>query len=236
MSTTGITGPADDRRGAVIVRLEDVSKAYPGEPPTMALRGVDLEVRQGELLAVVGPSGSGKSTLLGIMGTLERPTSGRLRILGAAVDELSESELAGLRASAIGFVFQQFHLLGGLSAWENVALGLLYRETPAAARRDAAHRLLGLVGLERRANHRPNQLSGGERQRVAIARAVVGEPAVVLADEPTGSLDTASGTEVLEVLRGLHAAGSTIVVITHSEAVADAAERRIELLDGRVVA
>ncbi|MFI5226747.1 MAG: ABC transporter ATP-binding protein [Candidatus Limnocylindrales bacterium] len=235
-----MTGPLSDALprtpASTVLSLERVVKTYPGEPPTVALAGVDLEVRLGEFVAVVGPSGSGKSTLLGIMGTLERPTDGRVVILGRPVAELADEELAGLRAAAIGFVFQQFHLLDGLTAWQNVALGLVYRGIPGPSRKASALRLLDVVGLGSRAEHRPHQLSGGERQRVAIARAVIGEPAVVLADEPTGSLDSASGAEVLDLLRRLHGAGSTIVVITHSEAVAAAAGRRIELLDGRVVA
>jgi putative ABC transport system ATP-binding protein len=214
--------------------LHEVTKEYPGG--VRALDGVSLRVDDGELVGVVGPSGSGKSTLLHVMGTLERPSSGRVTVAGAHVSELDDRQLAGLRASAIGFVFQAFFLIEGMSALENVAQGLLYSATPLERRTAAARVALERVGLGQRLHHRPEQLSGGEQQRVAIARAVVARPAIVFADEPTGNLDSRSGAEVLALLRELNAEGTTVMVITHERDIADALPRRIALRDGRVVA
>ncbi|MGW2399656.1 ABC transporter ATP-binding protein [Kitasatospora sp. NPDC001664] len=217
-----------------MLELSGVVKEYPGAPPLRVLHEVDLSVEAGELLAVVGPSGSGKSTLLALLGSLDRPSSGRLRFEGRDLAGLSEPELAALRAHRIGFVFQQFFLLPGLSTVENVATGLLYGGAPAAERRARAVETLRSVGLGHRLDHHPDQLSGGERQRVAIARALVGRPALLLADEPTGALDSASGEGVVELLRTLNADGTTVVVITHDRELAASFPRRVGIHDGRI--
>jgi len=220
---------------SVVLEVHNVSKRYPGDPPVESLRGVSLTIEEGELLAIVGPSGSGKTTLLHVMGTLDRPTRGEVLVAGQAASDLSDVELSGLRAHHLGFVFQQFFLLDGVSVLDNVANGLLYRGLPARERRRRAREALEGVGLGHRLGHRPNQLSGGERQRVAIARAVVGSPAIVLADEPTGNLDTAAGAAVVALLQQLNRHGTTIAVITHNHDVAAAMHRRIELKDGRII-
>ena len=216
-----------------IVELTGVTKAYPGG--VKALRGVDLVIEPGELTAIVGPSGSGKSTLLNLIGTLDRPSTGRVEIAGYDVAKLSDRELSALRARHIGFVFQSFHLADGVSALDNVADGLLYGGVSLSKRRKLARAALERVGLGHRLGHRPNQLSGGERQRVAVARAVAGEPDLLLADEPTGNLDTAAGSEVLGVLLDLHHSGTTIAIITHDQDIAQWAPRQVRVRDGQIV-
>jgi len=217
-----------------MIELTEVTKLYPGG--VAALGGVSLRIDRGELVAIVGPSGSGKSTMLNVLGTLDRPTSGTVRIDRYDVARLSDSGLSALRATRIGFVFQQFHLASGVRAVDNVADGLLYSGLRASQRRKRAAAALERVGLEHRMDHEPHELSGGERQRVAVARAVAGEPPLLLADEPTGALDTASGAGVMQLFRDLHADGTTVVIITHDRDIAASLPRQVQMRDGRIVA
>lgn len=217
-----------------VLELRGVTKVFPGEPPVQVLHGLDLRVDRGELAAIVGPSGSGKSTLLNLIGTLDRPTEGTVVVAGHDVSSLSDRDMSGLRAHEIGFVFQQFFLLSGLSAVDNVADGLLYRGHSLKERRSLAADALQRVGLGHRLGHNPEKMSGGERQRVAVARAMVGRPAVILADEPTGNLDSSSSGAVIDLLHQLNAEGATIVVITHDQEIAQAMPRQIGIRDGLI--
>lgn len=233
-----ITNGDHDRRPAAstpsVLELVGASKQYPGSTPVRALADVSLSVAKGELVGIVGASGSGKTTLLNIIGTLDRPTNGHVLIEGTPVATLSDARLAALRSTRIGFVFQQFHLLESVSALHNVATGLLYQGVRRSHRRALATEALERVGLIHRLDHKPPQLSGGERQRVAIARAIIGDPAIVLADEPTGNLDSHTSTDIVDLLRRLNDDGSTILVITHNRDLATALPRRVTLSDGRI--
>jgi putative ABC transport system ATP-binding protein len=216
------------------LELERVGKEHEGSPPVEALRDVTLTVESGDFLAVTGPSGSGKSTLLAVAGTLERPTRGTVRVAGTAVEAMSDTELSGIRSTGLGFVFQQFHLLPTRTVLHNVADGLLYRGLPAAERLERAADAVAAVGLAHRRTHRPGELSGGECQRTAIARAIVGDPALLLADEPTGNLDSATGGEIFALLGRLHERGTTILVVTHNDELARRTSRGVALRDGRI--
>ena len=218
-----------------VLELRSVGKTYPPPTAITALANVDLTVGLGETVSITGPSGSGKSTLLNVLGTLERPSTGTVRIGGTDTSTIPDRQLSGLRAWRIGFVFQEFHLLEHLTVLDNVATGLIYRGLSLRSRRDAADSALRRVGLGSRVTHRPSRLSGGERQRAAIARAIAGEPQIILADEPTGNLDSATGAEIIRLIAGLAGPRTTVIVITHDIAVAAAMRRDVRLHDGRIV-
>lgn len=220
---------------APAIELRDVSKRYAGSPPVIALDRVTVQICQGEMVAVVGQSGSGKSTMLHVMGTLDQPTSGSVLIEGIDTSTLPDDRLAAIRGRRVGFVFQRFFLLPGIPIIDNVANGLLYTGTSRSERRTAAEAVLDRVGLGDRMWHRPNELSGGETQRVAVARALVHRPAFILADEPTGNLDSASSASIMDLFHSLHSEGRTIVIVTHNESIAAALPRRLQILDGRLV-
>ena len=225
---------SDSATASQVLSVEDVHKQYPTTPPVHALRGVSFKIIENELVSVVGPSGCGKSTLLHLMGTLDRPTSGEVVVAGNRVSDLSDGDLSSIRAHHIGFVFQQFHLLSGMTALDNVADGLLYTGQPRSSRRELAEIELNRVGMGHRLDQDPIKLSGGELQRVATARAIVGGPSIVLADEPTGSLDSKNSEAIIELIKELHSAGSTIVVITHDIEIANSFPRVIAMQDGQV--
>lgn len=219
---------------AAVLELRQVTKSYPGSPPIEVLKGIDLTIEEGELVAIVGPSGSGKSTLLNMMGALDRPSTGEVLIDETVVNGLGDGALSGVRGRRLGFVFQQFHLLAGLSATENVATGLLYHGTSGRERKSEAREALERVGLGHRLDQKPGKLSGGERQRVAIARALLGDPAIVLADEPTGNLDSQTTEEIVQLFLDLNQQGSTIVMITHDRDLARSMPRVVEIMDGEI--
>jgi putative ABC transport system ATP-binding protein len=236
--TTATAARAAEHRGderPAVAELRSVTRVYPGPLPVWALAGVDLRIEDGELVGIVGPSGSGKSTLLNVLGTLDHADSGTVRIDGHDITSLTDRQLSALRAHQIGFVFQQFFLTPGVTALDNVATGLLYAGLTPAERRRQAQQMLERVGLGDRVHHRPHELSGGQSQRVAVARALVGQPSILLADEPTGALDSESGAGVLKLLHELHQSGTTIVVITHDHDVAAMLPRQVHIRDGRIV-
>jgi putative ABC transport system ATP-binding protein len=217
-----------------VLELVDVVKSYPGHPPVHALDGVSLTVEEGELVGIVGPSGSGKSTLLHIIGTLDRPSTGTVTIGGHVVSTMSDRRLSAARSSLIGFVFQQFHLIPTMTALDNVATGLLYTGRAITERRFHAYEALGRVGLAHRVTHLPSELSGGERQRVAIARALINRPAIIMADEPTGNLDSRTGEQIMALFHELNAQGATIIIITHDRELAEGLPRQVHIRDGRI--
>ena len=232
--TSTLTESPLGRTNPTVLAFTNVVKEYPSTPPVRALDDVSFEIAQGELLAIVGPSGSGKSTLLHVMGTLDRPTSGDVMVAGHQVSKLNDAELSGLRARHIGFVFQQFHLLNGFTSLDNVADGALYGGAKLRDRRELAREALHRVGLSHRVDHEANKLSGGERQRVAIARAILGDPSIILADEPTGNLDSRSSDAIVELIQELNGAGVTLVVITHNPEIAEMFPRSVSIRDGQI--